>query len=455
MPFDPGLLVCPSAPGRSGLFTILLQRPGLRVRRLRGRYLFLHLELLGDSQVTPEVAAIRVYPARFSYRDRYLPDLYGETVAGPEADAAARATPPDFLDRFLGIFEGALTQLEDKVAASWLLTDPAAAPAAALPWLAHWIGIDPAGAATARQLRQMLVAAPWTARLHGTAGGVLAALELATGGRVVVGGWVDPRGAVPRPGTIALADRDGQIVKVLMLHTTDPELGGTSAFLSGGAVTGGEIVLVEGFRLRRTFATILGADLSDAENPLTLGLSRPGNSFIGDTLILGDETRREFLSLFAADLELDRRDSRAIAAFFERLAHRQMVLVRPTARTADRARIAATAAGAAPAHVRTDVLEATRPLIVAAASLVGIDTFLTDEPETEAVRLGRSRLGLGDQVRGTGRLDSRADVPRTPPPVAVGDGPAEAYAGSAFWLTAARSTAAPGRHIVRNIWTWN
>lgn len=451
--FAPALHACPPVPDRSGLFTVLLQRPDRAVRRIEGRYLYLHLSLLGDSQVTPELAALRVYARRLAWRDRYLPALYHETLAGSDADAPGRSTAPDFLDRFLGLFEGPLTQLEGKVAGSWILTDPRAAPPPALPWLAHWIGLsDQADAAPAR-LRQVLRAAPWTARLNGTLGGVLAALELASGGVVIEGGRIDPHRPVPRPGQLALATLNGTVLRTLVLSVADPRSGAPCVVLAGGAVTRGEIVVLEGFRLRRTFATILGADLADEDDPLTLGLATSGNSFVGDTLILGDAARREILAAFSAELQ-SAAERRAVTAFFERLAHRVLVLVRKGARTGDLARLAAVAAAAAPAHVETGLLEATRPLIVGAASLVGVDAFLLDAPPPGRVRVSRSRLGTGDLVMGEGRLDARADSPVSAPPRAVADGPAEVLAGTGFVLSAARSEAAAGRIIDHSIWTW-
>jgi len=454
LPFDAGLLACPRIPGRSGLFTALMQRGGTRVRRIEGRWLWLHLELLGDSQATPELAAIRVHGERFAYRDHYLPAFYREALAGPDAQAGGPATPHDFLDRFLGLFEGPFTNLENKIANSWLLTDAAATPDGALDWLGQWIGIAAERGEAPDQTRQRLRAAPWTARLHGTAGGLMAALELATGGQLVLGGRLDPYRVVPRPGQLALATLEDKVVRALVLGVADPASGQPLAVLAGGAVSRGEIVVVEGWRLRRTFATILGADLADEDDPLTLGLATSGNSFVGDTLILGDAARREVLALFSAELPQSAADRLAVAAFFERLAHRVLVLVRDSDRTRDLRRLRATAEAEAPAHVEVSLFPARQPLIVGAASLVGIDSFLLAEPAPKAVRVNRSRLGRGDRVSGTGRLDARADGPVAPRPVAVADGPSAIFAGADFILSAARSEAAHGRTIARNIWTW-
>jgi phage tail-like protein len=455
LPFAPALLPCPRQPDRAGVFTLLLQRAGRRVRRLEGRFLWLRVELIGDSHVTPEVAAIRATGRRFAYRDRYLPELYRETLTGPDADATGSSTPSDFLDRFLGLFEGALTELEDKVAGAWLLTDPAAAPAPALPWLGRWIGIDIGEGGDPKRARQALLAAPYTARLHGTLGGLNAAVELETGGRVVTGGRIDPHRAVPRPGELALATTENGVVKALVLAVSEPGTGGPTVVLVGGAVTCGTIVVVEGYRLRRTFATILGADLADENDPLTLGLADSGNSFVGDTLILGDEAQRAFLALFAADLPQSAADRAAVAAFYERLAHRVLVLVRQEDRTVDLRRIAAAAATAAPAHVEASVFAVEQPLIVAASSLVGIDTYLAPPRSPGDVHIDRSRLGMGDLLVGDGRLDRRGETPASALPIAIADGPAVVPPGTGFLLSAARSQAAPGRTIVRNIWLWN
>jgi hypothetical protein len=107
-----------------------------------------------------------------------------------------------------------------------------------------------------------------------------------------------------------------------------------------------------------------------------------------------------------------------------------------------------------PAHVEPQVHQARDPLIVGAASLVGVDTYLADAVPFERVRLGRTVIGQGDFVAGGGQLDPRADGPVSPPPDARADGPAEIWGGSNFTLSALRSSAAKGRSISRYIWTW-
>lgn len=451
VPFARPALACPPRPGSAGLFTLLLQQPGRKVRRVAGRYLWLHLTLTGDSLDSPELAAIRVYARRFSYRDRYLPAFYREPLGGSDAAAAGAATRQDFMERLLCLFEGVLTETEGRIAGAWLLTDPAAAPDHALPWIGQWIGVPWRNGESASRMRQALLAAPHTAALNGTLGGLAAALELGTGGIFIGGGRVDPDRPAPPPGTPAVARMGDVALRALMLSARRD---GSCALLAGGAVTRGDIVIVEGFRLRRTFATILGADLADEEDPLTLGLVRSGNSFVGDTLILGDEARAELLSLYRDEIDAGRRDTEAVEQFYARLAHRVLVLVRGVSDPMEVKRLTDIVEVQVPAHVEPQVHHARTPLIVGAASLVGIDSYLAEAEPFERVRLGQTIVGAGDFVAGSGHLDRRADGPVTPPPRARADGPREVWSGSSFTVSGLRSTAAAGRRIERHIWMW-
>jgi phage tail-like protein len=358
VPYARPMLAAEEQRDRAGLWTVLVQRPGRTVRALKGRYLWIKAELIGDGRATPEVAAVRAYGSRFSYRDQYLPELYRETVFGAEAEATAfRSTPADFLDRFLGNFEGVLTGIEDRIAHAYLATDPRTAPPEALEWLSEWIGFTFDAGVPAERRREMLRAAPELARRRGTTDGLRLALELAT----------------------------------------------------GGAVSGGEVVVLEDWKLRRTFATILGADLADEEDPLTAGLAVSGNSYVGDTLFLGDEWRREFLALYDAELALSPYEQAVVNAFFERMAHRVTVLVHTEVEEADLRLIRRVVERELPAHVESRVLAARSPLMVGISSLIGVDTYLASKRGTTPVRVNRSQLGVRDHLVSPVSLDPRLE----------------------------------------------
>lgn len=425
IPFHAGLSDCPRERNRSGLFTILIQRPNRVVRSLRGRYLFVRVVLEGDGRSTPELAALRAYASRFSYLNRYLPELYQETEFGPEADEYGASTPADFLERFLDNFEGMLTTLEDRIASSYLLTDPQTTNEEALEWLGSWIGLtfDPAFPVSRR--REFIQQAPQLYRRHGTKKGLELALDVAT----------------------------------------------------GNAVEGGEIIVLEDFRLRRLLATILGADLSGADDPLLPGGVNSGNSYVGDTLFLGDENRKEFLALFNEDLRESASEKRAIAAFFDQLAHRVTVLVHQDVEPQDLGLINRVVQMEAPAHVQSRVTTVSQKFMVGMASLVGVDTYLSEPQPLQPVRLGGLRLGaatsrllgstLGSQL-GTG--DRLFHAPALDPrfeggsgeeaqvhldkPVAVLPKNLGAFRFSkSFQMDARKSKASGGRKIKEYIWT--
>ncbi|WP_460890869.1 phage tail protein, partial [Ramlibacter alkalitolerans] len=415
LPHHPGLLPGAREPGVRGLFGVLLQDAHRRVRAITGRYLWLKLALHGDGRATPEIAALRAWSSRFSYADRYLPRLYRESVFGAAAaspgeslariddafrtdlDAGSgpgaalrarlaleqmklgpaavvetedpgnawllrdgprawrlrrendgitvyrpRATPADFQDRLLANFEGVLTRLEDQVAAAHLLTDPSVLADERLDWLAGWIGVAFDAALPASRRRDWLRAAPELARWHGTRTGLRLALDIAT----------------------------------------------------GGAVRGGEVLVVEDFRLRRILATLLGVDLADERDPLLPGLQVSGNSVVGDTLLIGDRERAELAALFDAG-QLGAAAEAAALDFDGRLAHRATVLVHQEFEAQDLALVRRIAQLEAPAHVQVRVAAATWPLLVGIASLVGVDTYLGTARVARPVQVQRSALGAG------------------------------------------------------------
>lgn len=357
VPFYKGHLHCDKEKNRSGLFTVLIQRPGYRVRSLKGRYLKIKLELIGNGHESPEIAAIRVYAPRFSYLDHYLPELYRETVTRTEADKLDAATGSDFLQRFLCMFEGVLTPLEDKVAASYMVTNPLSAPSEALDWLSGWINMELEPALPESKKRRYIKEATNLYRLRGTMKGLSLALDIATDD------WVKK----------------------------------------------GDIVLIEDFRFRRTFATILGANFSVENDPLLMCHIPSANSFVGDTLILGEESKKEFLALYSRDFEKSGEEQEIIENFYKRLANRLTVLVHSHTSPEEISLIQRIVSLEAPAHIDIRVVLASKPLLIGLYSLVGMDTYLQEEPKRNVARVGHSYLGRNDFIKKLPVLDDRLE----------------------------------------------
>jgi phage tail-like protein len=357
IPLNSGFVGEAPEPEVSGLFTVLIQRAGKRVRTLRGRYLHLRVELFGSLRSSPRVFAVRAYGPRFAYQDHYLPELYRETVFGAERDDTSFATRADFFGRFLASFEGVLTPLEDKLAAAFMLTDPSTAPDSALEWIGSWIGIAFEPWYPAARRREHVRRAHELYRKRGTLRGVALALDLVT----------------------------------------------------GGGVEQGRVIVLEDWWFRRTVATLLGVSLDSDDDPLFGGPVVSGNSKVGRSLILGEEGRRELLALFDASLELSTADEQVVADFFDSLAHRATVLVHEAASEEELQAIARVAELEAPAHIVLRVRRASHDFVIGLASQLGVGTYLRPPKAPEPVELDRTRLGDGSMLRGLAALDPRLE----------------------------------------------
>jgi len=133
----------------------------LLLQQARGRYLQLRIRLFSGHGITsPRLRALRVWYARFSYPQRFLPAVYREdAVAGK------------FLERWLANMESTLTVIEDRVVTAQTLFDPLAAPSEMLAWLADWfdVAFDPAWDERRRRLfvRHALDFFRWRGTVHG------------------------------------------------------------------------------------------------------------------------------------------------------------------------------------------------------------------------------------------------------------------------------------------------
>ncbi|HEX3550436.1 MAG TPA: phage tail protein, partial [Candidatus Elarobacter sp.] len=401
VPFAPALLNADPVPNRTGLFMALVQRVGKTVRSLRGRYLGVRVALNGDGRNTPEIAALRAYASRFSYVEHYLPAIYREDAFGAAAEYDGTSTRRDFFERFVDGFEAQLTRIEDRVANAYLLTRPEATPDGALDWLGGWVGIEPSGYPPARR-RARLEATPDLYRERGTANGVTLALDVAT---------------------------DGMCAR-------------------------GAVVVIEDFRLRHIFATILGADLSDRDDPLLPGYTASDNAFVGDTLFLGDpHVQAELQALYQTDLELAG-EAAATAAFYDQLAHRMTVFVHDQVEPVDAQLVQRVVEREKPAHVAATMQRASAALMVGLASLVGVDTYLAPEPPPATATVGVSDVGRWDVVRNLATLDPRLEgaAPQSDVPVVRIAGPASTMPGDAIAL-GATATLQPGRRAVSYTWS--
>jgi len=402
--FAPTLLNMDPIKDRLGLFMVLVQRADKVVRNLTGRYLAVRIQLNGDGLNTPEIAGLRAYGSRFSYVQKYLPAIYHEAKFGPAADVEGPSSRRDFFERFVNIFESQFTRIEDRIAGTYLLTRPESAPDDSLPWLGSWIGIDPDSYPPDRR-RARLQATPSLYKSRGTAVGVTQALDVAT----------------------------------------------------NGACSRGAIIVIEDFRLRHIFATILGADLSIKNDPLLPGYSAASNSIVGDTLFLGDtRIMAELQILYANDLQIAG-DAQAAQAFFDKLAHRMTVFVHNQVEDVNLKLVERIVEAEKPAHVQASVLIAAQPLMIGLASLLGINTYLAPEPPRNPVTVDQSDVGRYDVVTQLPTLDPRMDngqvAAQFAPPVANIVAPAAVSPGGVITLNGAVSTAPPGTAITSYHWT--
>jgi phage tail-like protein len=130
-----------------------------------GRCLFVRLRLTGDGTATPVVRRIHLdFPRATSAS--LLPAVYRDEEAG------------DFTERFVGLFDATLGELDRNVEQFAALLDPQGVPDDALDWIASLLGIvfDPSWEPERR--RALLAAAPALFRQRGTPQGLAEAIRL-------------------------------------------------------------------------------------------------------------------------------------------------------------------------------------------------------------------------------------------------------------------------------------
>jgi phage tail-like protein len=164
-----------------------------------GRYLWITLELTGNTRVTPKVSCIRAEHPGHDYLKR-LPRALSR-----DPNAAA------FLQRYLALFEGFLGEVEAKSAARATLLDARVTAPELLPWLASFFGLVLDGRWSIEQQRTLVreIADLW--RKRGTRASIERWLEIYLGVRPVIVESFGMRG----PGGAVLGDREGATSAIL------------------------------------------------------------------------------------------------------------------------------------------------------------------------------------------------------------------------------------------------
>jgi phage tail-like protein len=137
------------------------------IGRPPGRYLFMRLRLTGDGTSTPVVRRLRIDFPRITSLDA-LPVVYREN---PDAE--------DFSERFLGLFDATIEDLDRSIERFPALLDAERVPPAVLPWLGSFLDLAFERGWSVAQRRRLLRALPEIYRRRGTVEGLrLAILEV-------------------------------------------------------------------------------------------------------------------------------------------------------------------------------------------------------------------------------------------------------------------------------------
>jgi phage tail-like protein len=211
-----------------------------------GRYLWVTLELRGNTRTSPRVKCLRVeHPGHDLLRR--LPKTYSRD-----------AEMVSFITRYLSMFDGTLTELDGRAADRDVLINPNAAPEEVMPWLASFVGLvlDLRWPAQAR--RTLIREAIQLFRFRGTVPAMKRFLEIYLGFSVVI---IERFRLIGLGG--ALLSNEGAPATSRAIVGAGFRVGGALGELQTATLTG---TLEAAFRLdAHRFALVIPANLSDEQ----------------------------------------------------------------------------------------------------------------------------------------------------------------------------------------------
>jgi phage tail-like protein len=237
-----------------------------------GRYLWVLIELSGNTRGTPRVRALRAEYPTHDYLRR-LP----KTLSRDEQVAA-------FLRRYLAMFEGQLGEFEGKADARATLLDPRSAPAEILPWLASFVGLlldermarAPRPGGKIEDVRRPLIAeAIWLFRFRGTVSGLRRFVEIYLGIETILIEKFRLRGL----GGALLPDSTGVITNSILGagFRVGGAVGEDETFLLGGTID--DAFETHAHRFSLIIPSSLSSEQRDVVN-LILELHRPAHTLV-------------------------------------------------------------------------------------------------------------------------------------------------------------------------------
>lgn len=144
------------------------------ISRAKGRYLWFKLELVSKNGVVPKIQGLEIEFPRESFVE-YLPEVYRSC-----------AESFSFLDRFLGIYQSLILDLQEEIVNISRYLDSDVTTTEFLQWLAEWVAIDNVFQWEEQKLRQFIKQSFSIYKLKGTKEGLEKVIELYLGQKPMI-----------------------------------------------------------------------------------------------------------------------------------------------------------------------------------------------------------------------------------------------------------------------------